>query len=140
MLNACTKLRHFTRGKDIINRILAENNPVLVRNPTLVTTMIDLLVSLTVVHIDYNGCSTIHQGKAGNDIELCIQLFNSIEIQQRTSFLYSAMIKAYNKSDMPRETLKLFDQIVNDDGHVHDPIHFILVFNACMLEKSLFAL
>ncbi len=44
------------------------------------------------------------------------------------------MMKAYNKSDMPRETLKLFDQIVNEDDHVHDPIHFILVFNACMLK------
>ncbi len=44
------------------------------------------------------------------------------------------MMKAYNKSDMPRETLKLFDQIVNKDGHTHDSIHFILVFNACKLK------
>jgi pentatricopeptide repeat protein len=43
------------------------------------------------------------------------------------------MMKAYNKSDMPRETLKLFDEIVNKDGYVHDLIHFMLVFNACML-------
>ncbi len=41
------------------------------------------------------------------------------------------MMKAYNKSDMPRETLKLFEQIVKEDGHKHDSIHFILVFNAC---------
>jgi pentatricopeptide repeat protein len=79
------------------------------------------------------------QGKAGNDIELCIQLFNSIKIKQRTSFLYSAMMKAYNKSDMPRETLQLFDQIVNEDDHAHDPIHFILVFNACMLKITYYS-
>ncbi len=46
MLNACTKLRDFTRGKLIINQILADKNPLLVHNTTLVTTMIDMLVSL----------------------------------------------------------------------------------------------
>jgi hypothetical protein len=35
---------------------------------------------------------------------------------------------------MPKETLKLFDQIVNEEGHTHDPVHFVLVFNACMLK------
>jgi len=48
-------------------------------------------------------------------------------------------MKAYNKSDMPREALKLFDQIVNEDGHVHDPIHFIFVFNACMLKITYYS-
>ena len=71
------------------------------------------------------------KGKGGNDIELCIRLFQSIKTKQRTSFLYSAMMKAYNKSDMPRQTLKLFDQIVHEDRHTHDSIHFILAFNAC---------
>lgn len=46
MLNACTKLRQFTRGKGIINQILEENNPLFVQNTTLVTTMIDMLVRL----------------------------------------------------------------------------------------------
>lgn len=49
MLNACTKLRYFTRGKEIINRILAENNPLFVQNVTLITTMIDMLVSSMVI-------------------------------------------------------------------------------------------
>ncbi len=46
MINACTKLRYFTQGKQIINQILAENNPLLIQNTTLITSMIDMLVSL----------------------------------------------------------------------------------------------
>lgn len=70
-------------------------------------------------------------------MDLCLRLFQSIKVKQRTSFLYSTMMKAYNKSDMPRQTLKLFDQIVHEDGHTHDSIHFILVFNACRRERIL---
>jgi hypothetical protein len=51
MLNACTKLRYFTRGKEIINQILAENNSLFVQNTTLITTMIDMLVSLIFIRI-----------------------------------------------------------------------------------------
>ena len=46
------------------------------------------------------------------------------------------MMKAYNKSGMPRETLKLFDRIIEDNDHIRDPIHFMLVFNACMFEQN----
>jgi len=51
MLNACTKLRYFTRGKEIINQILAENNSLFVQNTTLITTMIDMLVTLIFIRI-----------------------------------------------------------------------------------------
>lgn len=44
MLNACTKLGYFTQGKEIIQQILAKNDPLIAQNTTLVTTMIDLLV------------------------------------------------------------------------------------------------
>ena len=51
MLNACTKLCYFTRGKEIINKILVDNNPIFIQNTKLITTMIDLLVSLVIYRL-----------------------------------------------------------------------------------------
>lgn len=63
MLNACTKLRYFTRGKQIINQILTENNPFFVQNTTLVTTMIDMLVSLIFYMYSSSICIIIKRVK-----------------------------------------------------------------------------
>jgi len=63
MLNACTKLRYFTRGKQIINQILTENNPFFVQNTTLVTTMIDMLVGLIFYMYSLSICIIIKRVK-----------------------------------------------------------------------------
>ena len=71
MINACTKLRDFARGQEITQRILTDNDPRLVQNANLVTTMIDMLVSLRVIgaHLGYvcsplgqswRSCSALH--------------------------------------------------------------------------------
>ncbi|CAF0811441.1 unnamed protein product [Adineta ricciae] len=113
MINACSKLGDYARGKEIVDRILVNNDPHLLQNTNLITTMIDML------------------GKAGSHLQQCIQLFNSIQLEKRTPSLYNAMMKAYNKSAVPKETLALFEQRIDEQSYKPDRIHFLLVFNAC---------
>lgn len=76
MLNACTKLGHFTEGKEIIQQILAKNDPILVQNTTLVTTMIDLLVSSLIPWTDFHPMSTIYRAKAAMVLNYVFDCFN----------------------------------------------------------------